>query len=439
MNICSQLKFSQYTKLELLYKFSILIVAVSIPISDALTRVSIVCMLLTWLLNKHYTNICLAFNYRTIVFFLFYFCFVAGMLYTEDNNHGWFQLGQKLSLVVFPLLLATTPKLSYAFIHKTLLGFVFSNFIAALICLFLGIRLNYLYNGLNDIQINLITNQTLSGYIGSHSTYLSIFTVFSIFILLYNLFFNRYSLVVKIITSAIILFFLFFLLLLAARVVILSFVLIILSAFIFSVFKKKMNMKIWLAVSFGVIICTAIVFQNNYFSVRFKQIYTFNKADLIGSNNENGVTQRIFLWQNYLEVIEKNLLLGVGTGDANIEMDYQYEKLLKDNPGFPPSVVAAISSFESRNLNAHNQSIQILMTNGIIGLTMFLICCGFCLFSAYQQKQYLLGTFIILFFLSSLTESLLDRQSGIVFFSFFSALFLSHGVAKNLYISTSEA
>ncbi len=74
--------------------------------------------------------------------------------------------------------------------------------------------------------------------------------------------------------------------------------------------------------------------------------------------------------------------------------------------------------------NAHNQYFQTLLESGWPGLLLLLFVLGYGLYFAYRMQQPLYAAFIILFSFSILTESMLETQNGILFFSVFNALFL---------------
>ncbi len=76
--------------------------------------------------------------------------------------------------------------------------------------------------------------------------------------------------------------------------------------------------------------------------------------------------------------------------------------------------------------NAHNQYLQVWMESGIFGLIAFLLCLGMGLFKLWENPGYV--CFILIFSLMCLTESIGERQKGVVFFTLFQVLFL--GIVK---------
>jgi hypothetical protein len=117
-----------------------------------------------------------------------------------------------------------------------------------------------------------------------------------------------------------------------------------------------------------------------------------------------------------LEIIEKNWLLGVGTGDQTYEMTNCYyrnglDKLLQ--------------------FNSHNQYLEYFMTFGITGLFLFLLCLLLPMKLAFNLKFYLYFSFLLLFFLCNTTENMMSRNKGVVFYAFFNSLLACYMVSNN--------
>jgi O-antigen ligase len=68
--------------------------------------------------------------------------------------------------------------------------------------------------------------------------------------------------------------------------------------------------------------------------------------------------------------------------------------------------------------NPHNQFLQTGLEIGILGLLALLLVVGVSWRIARQHKNYLLMAVLTSLVLNSLFESMLQRQSGIVFYSF---------------------
>ena len=78
----------------------------------------------------------------------------------------------------------------------------------------------------------------------------------------------------------------------------------------------------------------------------------------------------------------------------------------------------------SRRFNAHNQFLQSWLTLGVLGALIFLSLIIFPLMIAFRMRDPYLFTFIALAAFNMLVESMLEKQSGAVFFSLFYSVFL---------------
>lgn len=409
---------------ELIFLLSLWLVVITMPISGSIHSASIILLGLVWIFQQHFKNIKRVLNVRFLASFLFYILFVVGLFYTIDMKNGLFQLEQKISLFAFPLIFSTVPEMRQGSLKIVFSSFVVVCFIAGLYCLSAGFIANYRSNGLSHFDVQYFTNQDLASYIGAHSTYLSIYVAFSAMVIIEELRQHKITALRKFFYVGMVMFFVLFLFLLSSRIVILTFLMLFAVTLVRAVFREKLN-KVLVAASALALIIVAITFsQSDYFKNRFSQIYNFNTSDLVGSDNENGVSQRVFFWKNAVKVIGSSPLYGHGTGDADIEMKRQYEVLLSENPQAPESVVKAVHYFIEHHYNAHNQYLQVLILFGFLGLSVFLFMILNAYYTAFQHKDLLHASFLTIIFFACLTECVLDRQAGVIFYAFFNSIFL---------------
>lgn len=122
-------------------------------------------------------------------------------------------------------------------------------------------------------------------------------------------------------------------------------------------------------------------------------------------------TNRIYIWKSSVALCKSNFLLGVGTGDIQNELNTQY-------------LIDGQEYLAKRTTNTHNQFLDYLIKFGIFGFLGVVI--SFCYFLKYtwsgKDSFYLM--FLVFVLLCMLTENILNRQLGIVFFFFFNSLFL---------------
>jgi O-antigen ligase len=162
-----------------------------------------------------------------------------------------------------------------------------------------------------------------------------------------------------------------------------------------------------------IIVSDFLVFSH---SNRFEQVeilfngdndfYKFDKKEY------NSATIRIPLWINAAQVIENNKLLGVGTGDIKEELDSVYKK-------------NKFAYAEASHFSPHNQVFHTGIILGFVGIALLLAMLLIPLYYSIRYKSYLLLCFIVIFLFNMMTESILERQAGLILFSFFYVILVS--------------
>jgi len=121
----------------------------------------------------------------------------------------------------------------------------------------------------------------------------------------------------------------------------------------------------------------------------------------------NGTSLRIFLWVTGAEIVAKNdaQLIGLTPADRRAIINEEYYK-----NGMNPSY---------ENFNLHNQFVQTYVELGLVGLVLYLSIIGIAFLIALKNKNQILLLFLSAFVVFQITESVLERNKGIVFFMFF--------------------
>ena len=128
-------------------------------------------------------------------------------------------------------------------------------------------------------------------------------------------------------------------------------------------------------------------------------------------NQTQSTTIRASLWSVSIQSLPKiNWFLGVGTGDV--------EHLISET-----SSRTNITNVLGTN-DPHNQYLQTLIGLGVLGLGTLLICFGWPAYISFQNGNFLYLGFIFLFSILCITETAMELQKGIVFYSLFSSLIL---------------
>ncbi|MDP2422870.1 MAG: O-antigen ligase family protein, partial [Bacteroidales bacterium] len=137
----------------------------------------------------------------------------------------------------------------------------------------------------------------------------------------------------------------------------------------------------------------------------------FINMGLTGNPNANSFLQRIEYWKASWWLIQKNPIVGVGTGDMNIAFRQAYIEM--DSP-----------LLEQWRWRSHNQYLSICVGFGVIGMLWFLFAMFYPAWRLKGHKNFLFVVFFIIALSSMLVEDTIETQAGVTFFALFYALFL---------------
>jgi O-antigen ligase len=219
----------------------------------------------------------------------------------------------------------------------------------------------------------------------THPAYLGVFMACSTAYLLFE------SSIKKQLKVAIIVFFTFAMIQLASRMAFVSFGLIVL---IFALLRLK---KYWKQILIGLgaaLICGALLFASASEFLRDRLVNTEN------FENDKRFSRNIVSW----EIFKEYPLIGVGFGRKDALRKTKYEAY-----GFK------IAS-ENKS-NAHNQYLEYLSVNGLLGGVIFIAIVIYLLYVSWKRRSILFFVIFSVFFIANLTESMLVRIKGIEFFA----------------------
>lgn len=372
-----------------------------------ITTLLITALVILWFILSLYYKAYFKFRANNVLVFLpfvYYSLMVVGMIYTDSQHEGFKTLETKVPLIIFPVIFFTGYDILKGIETRRILV-TYALFITVISIVIIGITIfSVKFLGQPGYSFSDLSRRTIS----IHPGYYSLYVGFSglIFIRYFETFTNRE----KIIAAFLIIFLLGFNLLLVARMPLFAF---IVCAFVYSIFIKKFKLLAILTLTVaGFLFLVGI--QNPDWEERiFRPFMLIVEGDLTGV--ENFLFNRIQEFNCSMEILTRGtvVLTGEGTGDDNEALfqcysDHKYEWVL------------------SQRYNAHNQYIQSALQNGILGSVTFgLLALAPFLFRQVREHQMEFVLFSLLFALFSLTESTLEVQKGVVFFSFFYALFVS--------------
>lgn len=350
-----------------------------------------------------------------IPFALIFFIYLIGLVYSNNQEYAFNVILKISALLVIPLAFFLRSRVNKSTFQLTKQYFVLGTFFWCATSLILSI-IQYMISG----DLYSLTYYGLSEILHLHPTYQSFYILTSIFFLP-----NCPSLN-KILKTIFYLFFVSFLLLLESRIAYISIVILFLFQ---ALWFLKENTKRLLLITVPLFII--FVFYINPFSKRLSELNNFEYSfSEIGTIEENGIYQRVWLWKNALSQIKDSPFFGYGLGSQKNNYEWIIEKNLLYN-SYNERYTQSAKKLSKFNL--HNQYLQYLYEFGIFGLSLF--CYVLFIFGSYLWKKGLFREILIfcIFCLFMFTENMLDRQMGIYVFAFlFSLLLFSDSSSKNL-------
>ncbi len=357
------------------------------------------------------------YNILFLLFALFYVAHFIGVLYSTNVLEAQFIIERKLSLIAFPVILFSAPKLASKQIRVILLSFIVSCLIVSAVCLVMAA---IKYRSAPDL--NLFAYHELSKNVGMHAAYLSLYMCFCIGILLYVYYqeVKTFSVIKKALYAIALIILFAMVMLLSSRLQILM---LIVGILIYLIYRLGLNKNIYKTI-FGVIVIGILLFglilafpKNRE---RFKEAINYDQQ--YGLSKKWGEKQmRYLIWSSCLELICEKPLIGWGTGNTQDEL----EKVYKRNE------YISLTYFDNTRFNAHDQFLETTIALGLVGLFILLAGIISAIRVALRNKNYLYIIFISAFIISCITESMLERQNGLVFFAFFNSFLLLNNLNKN--------
>lgn len=411
---------------------------VALPFSIALCHFGIFLLILNWIIEGNWNEKWGLFKSRPLAWgFVLFFCWcLAGLLFTDNTAAGWFNIEKKFTLATVPVILSTMQSISRKQINTLFLLFIGTCFTGTLICLGTAfyrmeastspklLNFDYLttdqYLALNQNASptwQYFSYQELASGIAIHPMYFAVYLTFCVFLLFYfyrdmegsNL--NRKTVVV----TLLLFYFTGFVALLSSRVIFLTLLPVVLGVPLIYLLKRSsfsLQAGVLSLMLIGLFISlTALNPISRYRS--FQEIEMTPLKIETNGHYTNSTEIRLSVWWLGLKTVSSmNWLTGYGTGDVGDEM-----KQTSDQFGI---------SNVLQTYDPHNQFLYTGIGLGLVGVCLLTFTILFPLGRAWVQANYLHAAFIMLIFVSCLTESFIELQKGIVFFVLFQCLLSFH-------------
>lgn len=343
------------------------------------------------------------FVWAFILFPMPFLLYLISLIWTDNIQLGINFVSRSLSFLILPIVFFLfKPIESDLEIKKIIQIFILTSSI--LVFLTFIYLLNEMYHIL-DVKDSYYTGIRLRRsiasvpVIGEHPIYFSLITSTALLLLHYNRFKNTFLNV-------------FFSILLITGVILASSKGVILAGFItgivlvfIEVKKVKKSLKIILLAFIGLIAIS-------YFTpirLRINEIIKTKKMYPEGEHF-NSVNLRMAIYNCSFELIEKTPLAGFTPGDLQINLNECYNKF-------------NTKEFKRTTYNCHNQFFDYYLSFGPLGFILLFFCYSFFLKLAIKHKNNQHIGFLILIYLTCLTENILCRNTGLVLFNIFNCLF----------------
>lgn len=388
---------------ELKYKanyYVLILLAFVIPLERKFAPPIIALFLITSLVNGGFKR---RLNYKVLLFSSIFLLYIIGLFYGENLGFGVKNLIEKLSLLVFPLAFYFSKINFKNQLSSILVAFVEGCFVSGIISVVVSFLGFYF-----ALDTSLFFYANSSHFL--HPSYFAMYANFAILIIYFNVIFRNPKASLKKVSLSflLLLFFSILIILSASKTGVITLIITHFIALSFWMFIGKRYFK-------GLLVLTLIsVIFTGVFSLSSTIQNRVNEMVLVvfsGDTSSGSTTAaRSEIWKISTKLISEKPFLGYGIGNETSAL----VKLYNEN-GFV--------NFAEKQLNAHNQFLQTSIAIGIVGGLVLLLVLLFPLYFSIRKHHYLYAGFIGLVLFNFLTESMLERQAGVVFYSLFNALF----------------
>lgn len=351
-----------------------------------------------WLIKPNYKEKwqALKANKAHLLLVLFYLFMGLSIFWSDDLKTFGRLIQLKLSLLLSSLVWSST-YLTKQQVKTMLLWFM------SLVALHLSLDLILLSLNGNDINVH-----EFSLISKNRKHYIALFTLFSFGIA------NHYLLQVKLKWSKLLLigvslFFAYNLLVIGSRIHMVGF-LALSVYFIWKLIQSNFSKTLIRGTVLGLLLTVTSVClfsERIQFKIKETQDEIHRIFDKTYIKNTN---PRVYIWPSAIKAMGDNLLFGHGLGDAQHALNSYTDKI-----DIEFWLNGANTKLKDKNINSHSQYFEIVLQVGLFGFLIFLGV----LFFSFKRRNQIFVVFSICILLSMITESIFERQFGLVFFAFF--------------------
>jgi len=372
----------------------------------------------------------------------FFVFMLFSILYSSDKTEGLKELQRGLPLVILPLcFLFFTKKVSASKLKIVLLTFVVAKLLYVIyiynyFIYRIGISKQFDVSDMSYVEkliftlklpfrrvinnsVHVITNPPKIFF---HKTYLSMSLLFAICIIAYYFILKNKKLNKKSVLGGLLI--LLFSLVLFQWFSIINLALYFLLGFIFLI-SLVGNVKQVLLISFSLIILSFITYNipvvkqaintNKRITNNIEETLSFIKSPFSKKDKNNRKGSRAAVNECSIDLMQKALVFGYGIGTPKALLNQCYK-----DKNFELGMLY--------KLNSHNYYFHIILSTGLIGLILFVFLLYNNFKIAINQSSLLYISFLLIVIMNLITENIIFRAHGIVFFALFNSLFYKYHI-----------
>lgn len=329
--------------------------------------------------------------------------FIYAFFISDDRRTAMGDLEGKIYILLAPIMFGSAKFFSKKVIYTFAALFVCACLLMSLTCIGIGL---YAYIRFHE---NNFYYKELLAFTEMHPAYLGLYINFAtVCIALY--FINGYVQIkgrYRLGLLILIVWLSFFILLLSAKTAILVQVIFLNGAFLYWGYKySHISRTIIVFLCINALGITALLSLHTT-RERFRMLFMQHEG-----TSTTSVDSRRYIWQSVLGHADEFWLTGTGSGDAEEALVRYYKE---DN--FQKGV--------DERYNTHNQFLETWVMSGIGGLAAFILIFTWLIRYSLRRHAGLYFCFLTVFIINCLTESMLETQSGTIFFCIFNTLLIS--------------
>jgi O-antigen ligase len=355
-----------------------------------------------------------------LAYSLYFLAQLMGVFYAAHTFEALKYVESKLGFIVFPLIFCSSLFVDNEMKRKTMTAFSIFLTFASLYCVALATAK---YAQLHETRFFFYHD--LVEPISQHAVYFSVYIFICLVFLLVNGRDMKWLNKRRWLQIIWILYFTALLVLLSSKMV-LSVLFLYLLYLLFKSYTEKN--KRWQSLALAAIIglSAAVTFSfDNPVKKRFQDMFngdlTLLKKDKFNRITYfTGVDFRLLEWRFTYEILRDNnaFMIGVSPAEAQSRLQEKYRSMdmytgekKRNDTGF-------------LGYNCHNQFLQCSLQSGIVGLVIFIFWIGTLLSKAVQKKDVVLTGIVAIMFTFFLSESVFERQYGMILCTLIPLLFL---------------